>query len=96
MVSSTASPADRDPDRTPPQTSSLSSQSSRLDFQSLAKTLTLNLPIKLDRNNFVYWRALILPAIRALELEGFINSSKPEPQKYVKVNKEVIVNDEYS
>ncbi|KAK2652535.1 hypothetical protein Ddye_012393 [Dipteronia dyeriana] len=93
MACPTTSSTDQNPNRNPPLASC---SSSGMDFQSLAKTLTLNIPIKLDRNNFVYLEALILPAIKALELEGFINGSRPEPHKYIEVNKEVIINDEYS
>ncbi|KAL5766579.1 hypothetical protein ACOSP7_017196 [Xanthoceras sorbifolium] len=58
--------------------------------------------IKLNRDNYVYWKVLVLPAIRALELEEFINGEKVCPNKFVKVlslngiDKELVVNKEYS
>ena len=79
-----------------------SSDNSKMDFSSLAKTLHLSLPIKLDRNNFVPRKAQVLAAIRALELEEFIDGSLSEPPKFVEVvapngvNKETVKNPEYS
>ncbi|KAL5780818.1 hypothetical protein ACOSQ2_011555 [Xanthoceras sorbifolium] len=56
-------------------------QSSTMDFSSLAKTLHFNLSIKLDEDNYIYWKTQILPAINALNLEEYIDSSKhPLPQ----------------
>ena len=56
---------------------------SSLDFTSLAKTLNFNLPMKLDRNNFINWKAQVSAAIRALELEDFIDSSKLPPAQFL-------------
>ncbi|KAL5753587.1 hypothetical protein ACOSP7_021807 [Xanthoceras sorbifolium] len=54
-------------------------QSSSMDFGSLAKTLHFNLPIKLDENNYIYWKTQILPAVNALDLENFIDETKVPP-----------------
>ncbi|KAL5835605.1 hypothetical protein ACOSQ3_015163 [Xanthoceras sorbifolium] len=47
MSSSTSSPLTFDPS---------------LDFQSLARTLNFNLPFKLDKTNYVNWKAQLNPA----------------------------------
>ncbi|KAL5790184.1 hypothetical protein ACOSQ2_005072 [Xanthoceras sorbifolium] len=56
-----------------------SQQSSTMDFGFLAKTLHFNLPIKLDEDNYIYWKTQILPAVNALDLEEYIDSSKHPP-----------------
>ncbi|KAL5789768.1 hypothetical protein ACOSQ2_004656 [Xanthoceras sorbifolium] len=33
------------------------------DFSSLAKTLNSNLPLKLDKTNYIYWKTQVMPAI---------------------------------
>ncbi|KAK4842117.1 hypothetical protein QYF36_015997 [Acer negundo] len=45
-----------------------------IDSLSIAKLLNFNMPVKLNRGNYIYWKALVLLAIRALELEKFIDS----------------------
>ncbi|KAL5767184.1 hypothetical protein ACOSQ2_013967 [Xanthoceras sorbifolium] len=45
--------------------------------------LNFNLPIKLDRTNYLFWKAQVLPAIRAYNLEEYIFESKPAPKKFV-------------
>ncbi|KAL5758933.1 hypothetical protein ACOSP7_021544 [Xanthoceras sorbifolium] len=40
--------------------------------QLISKNLNFNLPIKLDDNNFIYWKTQILPVVRAFDLEDFI------------------------
>ncbi|KAL5736126.1 hypothetical protein ACOSQ2_030914 [Xanthoceras sorbifolium] len=50
MSSSTSSPFAFGPSRLIPEEPSL-------DFQSLAKTLNFNLPLKLDKLNYVNWKA---------------------------------------
>ena len=41
------------------------------------------LTLKLDRNNFAIWRSLILPAVRALDIEGFLDGSRVCPPRFV-------------
>ncbi|KAL5797917.1 hypothetical protein ACOSQ2_002737 [Xanthoceras sorbifolium] len=66
-----------------------SQQSSTMDFSSLAKTLHFNLTIKLDEDNYIYWKTQILRAINALDLEEYIDNSKhPPPQIEQQPNKE--------
>ncbi|KAL5840729.1 hypothetical protein ACOSQ4_013337 [Xanthoceras sorbifolium] len=60
-------------------------QSSSMDFGSLAKTLHFNLLIKLDENNYIYWKTQILPTVNALDLEDFIDSTKSPPSQFVNV-----------
>ncbi|KAL5778583.1 hypothetical protein ACOSQ2_009320 [Xanthoceras sorbifolium] len=62
-----------------------SQQSSTMDFGSLAKTLHFNLPIKLDEDNYIYWKTQILPAVNALDLEEYIDSSKHPPSQFISV-----------
>ncbi|KAL5822970.1 hypothetical protein ACOSQ4_020870 [Xanthoceras sorbifolium] len=62
-----------------------SSNTHGMDFSSLAKTLHFNLPIKLDEDNFIYWKTQILPAINALDLEDFIDSTKTPPSQFINV-----------
>ncbi|KAL5823569.1 hypothetical protein ACOSQ4_021469 [Xanthoceras sorbifolium] len=72
------------------------------DFAALAKSINLNIPVKLDRDNYVNWRAQILPTIEAFELDYFISNLKPIPTKFVEVvssnasGKETVVNKEYT
>ncbi|KAL5811845.1 hypothetical protein ACOSQ3_026795 [Xanthoceras sorbifolium] len=54
-------------------------------YASLAKTLNSNLPLKLDKNNYIFWKTQVLPAIRSLDLEDYIDPLVPQPQKYVEV-----------
>ncbi|KAL5756686.1 hypothetical protein ACOSP7_021124 [Xanthoceras sorbifolium] len=72
------------------------------DFAALAKSINLNIPVQLDRDNYVHWRAQVLPAIKAFELDNFISDLKPILAKFVEVVssnasvKETVVNKEYS
>ncbi|KAL5789243.1 hypothetical protein ACOSQ2_004131 [Xanthoceras sorbifolium] len=65
--------------------SSRMQSASSLDFASPAKILNFNLPIKLDTNNYIYiyWRAQVLSAIRALKLDDLISSSITPPSKFL-------------
>ncbi|KAL5822962.1 hypothetical protein ACOSQ4_020862 [Xanthoceras sorbifolium] len=58
----------------------------KVEFASISKALNFNLSVKLTRDNYVHWRAQILPAIRALSLEKYIDGSCLCPAKYVKVS----------
>ncbi|KAK2663134.1 hypothetical protein Ddye_001708 [Dipteronia dyeriana] len=49
----------------------------------IAKSLNYNLPVKLNHDNYIYWKALVLPTIRALELEDFVNGVRLCPSKSV-------------
>ncbi|KAL5854653.1 hypothetical protein ACOSQ4_004455 [Xanthoceras sorbifolium] len=55
------------------------------DFSSLAKTLNSNLPLKLDKTNYIYWKTQVMPAIRALDLEDYISPSVSAPPKLIEV-----------
>jgi len=78
-----------------------SSLVSTMDFQPLPKTLNFNLPIKLDKLNYVNWKAQVSAAIRALELEDFITESRSMPGQVIEeldengVVKETLINPEY-
>ncbi|KAL5855714.1 hypothetical protein ACOSQ4_005516 [Xanthoceras sorbifolium] len=64
---------------------SLLRSASILDRPAIAKNLNFNLLIKLNRDNYVYWKTLVLPSIRALELEELITGERPCPSKFTKL-----------
>ncbi|KAL5798929.1 hypothetical protein ACOSQ2_003749 [Xanthoceras sorbifolium] len=73
---------------------SFSRTPSVLDKTMIAKSLNFNFPIKLTRDNYVYLNTLVLPSIRALELEEFVTSERLCPNKFVHVtNPESFVSD---
>ena len=53
-------------------------QAPAVPFQIPSNTLP-PLQLRLDRNNFSYWRALVLAALRAYNLQGFILGTNPQP-----------------
>ena len=55
-----------------------SSTFNAMDFSSLARTLSLNLTLKLDHSNYIYWKTQVFTAIEALDLEGFVNGDLQE------------------
>ncbi|KAL5775691.1 hypothetical protein ACOSP7_013248 [Xanthoceras sorbifolium] len=60
----------------------------------IAKSMNFNLPIKLNRDNYIYWKALVMPAIRAIELEDIITGEQLCPSKlkfYLLMNDLVVV-----
>ncbi|KAL5732409.1 hypothetical protein ACOSQ2_032101 [Xanthoceras sorbifolium] len=60
---------------------STQNQSGNQAFSSLFNSqLNFNLPIKLDRENYPLWKAQVLPAIRAYNLEEYIFESKIAPE----------------
>ena len=67
----------------PSSSQSNSSTLPSIESPVIAKSLNYNLPIKLNRDNYVHWKALVLPAIRALELKDFINGVRLCPNKFV-------------
>ncbi|KAL5769861.1 hypothetical protein ACOSP7_014015 [Xanthoceras sorbifolium] len=58
----------------------------QIDYSSLAKTLNSNVPIKLDKSNYIYWKTQVMPAIRALDLEDYIFGSAVIPEPYIDVH----------
>ena len=62
-----------------------------MDFSSLAKTLSLNLTLKLDHSNYIFWKMQVFTAIEALDLEDFVNGEKVPPQKTINVTSGDIV-----
>ena len=69
--------------------------------QTNPTTFNFTIPIKLDRQNYLMWKSQVLPSISGNELEGFINSTKPCPNKFLVVaaddqTAETIVNPEYA
>ncbi|KAL5854737.1 hypothetical protein ACOSQ4_004539 [Xanthoceras sorbifolium] len=55
---------------------------------AFASHLNFNLSIKLDRKNYLFWKAQVLLAIRAYNLEEYIFESKPAPKKFIEVQGE--------
>ncbi|KAL5776264.1 hypothetical protein ACOSP7_009190 [Xanthoceras sorbifolium] len=55
------------------------------NYSTLAKTLKSNMPIKLDKTNYIYWKTQVMPAVRALDLEDYISSSSVVPQDFIEV-----------
>ena len=37
----------------------------------------------LNKNNYLLWKAQVLPAIKATQLEGFLTGEEKEPAKYI-------------
>ena len=69
--------------------------------QTNPNTFNFTVPIKLDRQNYLMWKSQVLPSIRGNELEGFINNTKPCPNKFLVVatdnqTAETTVNPEYA
>ncbi|KAL5753235.1 hypothetical protein ACOSQ2_023742 [Xanthoceras sorbifolium] len=90
---STASSSLRDADRmvTPSLT----------DFAVITKSITFNVPVKLNRDNYVYWKARVLLAIEAFDLDDFISGLKLIPAKFIEIvssnrEKETVINKEFT
>ncbi|KAL5805798.1 hypothetical protein ACOSQ4_028531 [Xanthoceras sorbifolium] len=68
----------------------------------ISKSMNFNLPIKLDYNNYIHLKALVMPAIRAIELEDFITGERKCPNRFIEalasngVDKELVINPEFS
>ncbi|KAL5820455.1 hypothetical protein ACOSQ3_022337 [Xanthoceras sorbifolium] len=58
----------------------------QIDYSSLAKTLNSNVPMKLDKSNYIYWKTQVMPAIRTLDLEDYISGSAVIPEPYIDVH----------
>jgi hypothetical protein len=56
---------------------------------------------KLTRDNYILWRAQVLPPIRGAQLEGILDGSVPAPPKIMEVikddkTKETVPNEAYA
>jgi hypothetical protein len=51
-------------------------------------SLSILVSEKLTRENYLLWRAQVLPAIRAAQFEGFLDGSEIEPPKKLTVEKD--------
>ncbi|KAL5782158.1 hypothetical protein ACOSP7_007187 [Xanthoceras sorbifolium] len=70
-------------------------------FASMSKSLNFNLPMKLNKDNYISWKAQVLPAIRALELGDLISGAKAPPklirvQSSTEIGTEFTVNKSYT
>ena len=64
------------------------------DFASFAEAFSF-IPMKLDSNNYLYWKALVLAIVRAFDLLLFINKIDLSP-KYIQLeDNESIVNPDF-
>ena len=59
--------------------------SSAMEFLSLSKSLNFNLPIKLGKSNFLYWKTQIFPIIQALDLEDYVCGTNLPSNMYVDI-----------
>ena len=57
-----------------------------IDPVGIPNNTLLPLTIRLDRSNFSYWRALVLAAVRAYNLEGYILGTIPTPPPFLAGN----------
>lgn len=48
--------------------------------QSSNNSLNLVAHVKLDRNSYLLWKYMILPAMKGNQLENFIHSKNPNPK----------------
>lgn len=60
-----------------------SSSSSFIPQLSQVTLLNYNFPFKLEQNNYMIWRAQILPAIIGSNLEGFVTGTIQSPQEWI-------------
>ena len=75
------SPVQSSSSSSPPRSSSTFSLSSQSNFGAIAKAFQF-IPIKLDSENYIFWKAQVLTTIRAFDLFSFLNKVSPPP-KYV-------------
>ncbi|KAL5794665.1 hypothetical protein ACOSP7_003259 [Xanthoceras sorbifolium] len=61
----------------------------QIDYSSLTKTLNSNVPMKLDKSNYIYWKTQVMPAIGALDLEDYISGSAVIPEPYIDVHTDI-------
>ena len=66
----------------PAPTTSVSAVSNVTTSGLFSATLVL-IPLKLDRANYSFWRSLILPSVRAFDLEDFLLGTRICPMRYV-------------
>ncbi|KAL5734075.1 hypothetical protein ACOSP7_031936 [Xanthoceras sorbifolium] len=57
----------------------------------IKKSMNFNLPIKLNRDNYIYWKANVMPNIWAIELDDFITSERQCPSKFVEYDSVVVL-----
>lgn len=54
-----------------------------VNFGKLFSSTLIPLAVKLDQNNFFLWRSQVLPAVRAHDLEGFLNGTRLPPPELI-------------
>ncbi|KAI9153363.1 hypothetical protein LWI28_010171 [Acer negundo] len=64
-------------------TDQLSSQNSSKSLKALGNALSHYSSIKLDRDNYLLWKNMVLPVIKGHYLEGFINGKTPCPPEII-------------
>lgn len=63
----------------PSHVSTSLSSASQSNFAKMTKAFNY-IPIRLDPNNFLFWKAQISATIRAFDLQPFINKTPPPPK----------------
>ncbi|PON78830.1 hypothetical protein PanWU01x14_017290 [Parasponia andersonii] len=64
--------------------SSTSAPSARASLSAVAIPNILNpLHLRLDRNNYAYWRSQVLEAVRAHDLDDFLFSTRLRPDAFI-------------
>ena len=56
-------------------------------MSSASANFSIPVSEKLNRGNFLVWRAQVLPAVRGARLVGFLDGSSVEPAPMITVNK---------
>lgn len=78
------------------------SQQLKSQVSLISSNLNFKLPIKLDRNNYCFWKSQVLPAIRAFDLENFVYGSGVCPPKYIQSSQsnsdkeDLVLNEEFT
>ncbi|KAK2643657.1 hypothetical protein Ddye_018852 [Dipteronia dyeriana] len=56
--------------------------------QKSPTNMNFKLPIKLDRNNYNFWKLQVLTVVRVFDLEDFVINPSKCPPKYVQYSNE--------
>ena len=64
------------------ESSSISGSGGREMTSKAITSFNHNILVKLDDNNFLWWKQQVHPVIKGLKLQSYIQSSKSAPQKF--------------
>jgi hypothetical protein len=65
--------------------STISSSSSPFPSTTIPSILSIPISEKLTKTNYPLWRAQVLPAVRAAQLEGMITGTEKEPEQFISI-----------